>query len=69
MNDEQQKAQAAYDAARKAVQGQPTVAQGAIRSETRYAEAYQERVRVGLAPQIKAKHRFTEVAHQRRAGS
>ena len=69
MNDEQQKALNNYEAARKAILGQPTVAQGAIRGETQYAEAYQEMVRVGLAPQIKAKHRFNEVAHQRRAGS
>jgi hypothetical protein len=47
----------------------PTVAQGAIRAETEYAEAYQELVRVGLEPQLKTKYRFTEVAHQRRAGS
>jgi hypothetical protein len=69
MNDEQNKALNEFEAARKRVHGQPTVSQGAIRSETQYAEAYQELVRLGLAPQIKAKHRFTEVAHQRRAGN
>ena len=69
MNDQQVKAVNNFEAARKAVQGSPTVSQGAIRSETRYADAYQELVRLGLAPQLKTKYRFTEVAHQRRAGS
>lgn len=69
MTDEQDKAIAAFEAARKRVHGSPTVAQGAIRAETEYAEAYQNLVRLGLEPQLKVKHRFTEVAHQRRAGS
>lgn len=69
MNDEQKDAQRNYDAALKRVQGQPTVAQGAIKTETQYIEAYQGLVSAGLAPQIKAKYRNPEVAHQRRAGS
>lgn len=69
MNDAQVKAVNNFENARKKVLANLTVAQGAIRAETEYAEAYQELVRQGLAPQLKAKHRFTEVAHQRRAGS
>lgn len=65
MNEDQINADREYQAIRKSVQGQPTVAQGAIRIETQYADAYQGLVRVGLAPQIKAKYRFTEVAHRR----
>lgn len=65
MTDEQKKAQQNYEDARKRINLQPTVAQGAIRAETKYADAYQALVRAGLAPQLKAKHRFTEVAHRR----
>lgn len=69
MNDAQTIAQREFDDARKKVMSSPTVAQGAIKAETVYAEAYQRMVQVGLVPQINAKYRFTEVAHQRRAGS
>ena len=69
MNEAQTRAVNNFEAARKKIHASPTVAQQAIRAETEYAEAYQELVRLGLAPQLKAKIRFTEVAHQRRAGS
>jgi hypothetical protein len=69
MNDDQIKASRDFDEARKRMMSGLTVQQGAIKAETVYAEAYQGLVRAGGAPQIKAKYRFTEVAHQRRAGS
>lgn len=59
MTDEQTKAINAYEAARKVVNGQPTVAQGGTRAEIRYAEAYQTLVVLGLAPQLKRKYRIT----------
>ncbi|TXH08882.1 MAG: hypothetical protein E6R03_17460 [Hyphomicrobiaceae bacterium] len=68
MDEIQKEAQRRYDAALKRVQSQPTVSQGAIRVETEYIESYQGLVNCGLAPQIKAKYRNPEVAHQRRAG-
>jgi hypothetical protein len=69
MDEAQSKALSHFENVRKKLHASPTVAQGAIRIETEYAEAYQELVRLGIAPQLKAKIRFTEVAHQRRAGS
>lgn len=68
-SDEVRKAELAYESALKKVRAAPTVAEGAIAAETRYAEAYQGLVKAGAAPQLKAKHRFTGVKHQRRAGS
>lgn len=65
MNDEQVRAERDFEEARKKVMAQPTIAQGAIKAETVYAEAYQSLVRAGAAPQIKAKYRFTELAHRR----
>jgi len=65
MNEEQTIAAREFEAARKSLLAQPTVAQGAIRTETRYVEAYQNMVQAGLVPQIKAKYRFTGVAHRR----
>jgi len=47
-----------YSKARKAVEGQPTVAQGGKRAEINYAEAYQRLVVLGLAPQLKRKYRL-----------
>lgn len=68
-SDEVRKAELAYESALKKVRAAPTVAEGAIAAETKYAEAYQGLVKAGVAPQIKTKHRFTGVKHQRRAGN
>jgi hypothetical protein len=58
-------AQKAYDAARAEVRKQLTFAEGARRAETRYSEAYQRLVRLGVAPQLKLKHRTTDYAYRR----
>lgn len=57
MNTEQESALASMEKASKAVQSQPTMAQGGRATEIRYGEAYQELVLTGLAPQIKQKYR------------
>jgi hypothetical protein len=57
MNDEQKSALNDYEKAFKKISGQPTVAQGGVRAEIEYAEAYQGLVSVGLAPQLKRKYR------------
>jgi hypothetical protein len=69
MTEEQLVAQREFDEARKKMLSSVTVAQGAIKAETVYAESYQRLVRVGLAPQIKSKYHPKQVAHSRRAGS
>lgn len=69
MTEQQLAAQRDFDEARRKVLAGLTVAQGAIKAETQYAEAYQAMVRAGLEPQIKAKYHPQQVAHQRRAGS
>lgn len=57
MNEEQTSAIHNMERASKAVQAQPTMAQGARATETRYGEAYQGLVVAGLAPQLKQKYR------------
>lgn len=57
MTEEQEAAVRRYEAARKTVMGQPTIAQGGKRAEVKYAEAYQGMVRAGVAPQLKRKYR------------
>lgn len=69
MNDEQTKATNAFEDARRRMLAASTVSQGAIKAETQYAESYQRLVRLGLAPQLKAKYHPKQVAHSRRAGS
>jgi len=53
-----EKAIAAYEAARKEINKSLNSNQGGKRAETVYAEAYQGLVVLGLAPQLKRKYRL-----------
>lgn len=55
MTEDQEKAVSAFKAARKRLDGASGKSAGGV--EAAYGEAYQLMVRLGVAPQIKAKYR------------
>jgi hypothetical protein len=57
MTEEQEKAKARYNAALKKLQGGMDARAGAAGAEVEFAMAYQDTVRLGLAPQLRAKYR------------
>lgn len=58
MTEQETKAVAAYETARKEVLKQLNTNQGGKKAEVGYAIAYQSLVVLGLAPQLKRKYRL-----------